>query len=49
MKKSKESIPAHTVIDLMAQGIFVNQGHLRMGQMERKMKAAQQQQKKGGE
>lgn len=49
MKKAKESIPAHLIIDLQASGVFVNQGHLGISQMERKMKAAQAKQKKGGE
>lgn len=46
MKKSKEQIPAHVVLDLMKQGVFLNQGHLGISQMERKMKAAQA---KGGD
>lgn len=46
MKKSKEQIPAHIVLDLMKQGVFLNQGHLTVHQLERKMKAAQA---KGGD
>lgn len=40
MKRTKETIPAHVVLKLQPQGIFIDQGHLGISQMERKMKAA---------
>lgn len=46
-KNKANLLPAHLILELMAQGIFVNQPDLRFGQMEKKMKAAQH--KKGGE